>query len=249
MKCSYRAFLCFIVLSVFAISGCSNENDTAAAKPKPDVKFWVGDTTKVMGIDISHHQGNIDWAKAKKSGLSFVFVKATEGKDYIDSMFTTYWKGLADEHIIKGAYHFYSSDDDPKEQAKWFIGNVNSFDNSLPPVLDIERMGHKNISPDTFEKGVLECLEEIERLSGKRPIIYSSPNFANKYLFDKRFDQYFLWVADYDVAAPTIPNCWEGVGWHFWQRTNIDTMPGIDKDVDQSYFSKDIHTLINLAKQ
>ena len=246
MKLRYKIYGIFL-LFIFTLIGCSQEhgkNKIGNTTPS----FWIGDTNQVSGIDISHHQGNIDWKEVKKSGISFVFVKATEGKDYLDSMFTTYWSQLEDENMIRGAYHFYSSDDDPVEQAKWFVGSVQKFNNALPPVVDIERKGHKNISPDTFEKGVLKCLEEVERLSGKKPIIYSSPHFADKYLFDERFKNYFLWVADYDVEHPEVPNCWKTSGWHFWQNTNLDSMQGIKTDVDHSLFSKKIDSLINLAK-
>ena len=235
-----------VVLTAVMFTFCSKDTDQNQTQSVQ--KFWLGDTTKIAGIDISHHQGTINWFKVKKSGINFVFVKATEGKDYLDSMFTTYWNELENENIIRGAYHFYSSDDDPLEQANWFVGNVKNFKNALPPVLDIERKGHKNISPDTFEKGVLECLTAIEKLCGKKPIIYSSPHFADKYLFDKRFEKYLLWIADYDVEEPQIPSCWRNVGWHFWQHTNIDSMPGISTDVDHSFFSQKIESLLELAK-
>ena len=225
---------------------CSSDKKTEPVNTK--INFWLGDTSQVSGIDISHHQGEVIWNEVKKSGISFVFVKATEGIDYVDTMFTTYWNDLEKENFIKGAYHFYSSDDDPVEQARWFVGNVKNFSHSLPPVLDIERKGHKHITPETFEKGVLTCLEEIEKLSGKKPIIYSSPKFADTYLFDKKFENYFLWIADYEVAQPQVPNCWNAVGWHFWQHTNLDTLPGIKTDVDHSLFSKKIDSLLDLAK-
>ena len=239
----------FIILALYTtvmlVSNCSNDKNDSTVRAE---NFWIGDTTQILGIDISHHQGAIDWKLVKNHGLCFVFVKATEGIDYLDSMFTTYWKELEHEHIIRGAYHFYSSDDDPLEQAQWFVGNVKSFNNALPPVLDIERMGHKHINPATFERGVLKCLYEIERLSGKKPIIYSSPHFADKYLFDESFSDYLLWVAEYGVDQPELPNAWDSTGWHFWQHTSSDQIPGIEKEVDQNIFSKEIELLIALTR-
>ncbi|MEW6194162.1 MAG: GH25 family lysozyme [Bacteroidota bacterium] len=237
-----------LLLILFLLFCCSNEQEQNVGKLKVGVDFWIGDTTEITGIDISHHQGEIDWSEVKKQGVSFVFVKATEGIDYLDTMFAKYWAELEKENIIRGAYHFYSSDDDPLEQAKWFVGKIKNFEDILPPVLDVERKGHKNITKESFEKSVLKCLEEIERLSGKKPIIYSSPKFANSYLFDKRFDKYFLWVAEYGVEEPVIPDVWRTAGWHFWQNTSSDKIPGINTAVDHSKFSKKIEHLIKLVR-
>lgn len=236
-----------ILLILILLLNSSKDPAQDTGVQKADINFWVGDTTNIVGIDVSHHQGDINWSEVKKHGLSFVFVKATEGIDYLDTMFAKYWAQLEKENIIRGAYHFYSSDDDPVEQAKWFTGSVKNFENVLPPVLDVERKGHKNITKENFEKGVLKCLEEIEKLSGKKPIIYSSPNFANTYLFDKRFDKYFLWVAEYGVDEPVIPDAWQTSGWHFWQNTRTDKIPGINTEVDHSRFSKKIEHLIKLV--
>lgn len=62
----------------------------------------------IRGIDISHHQEKINWDQLKQHGLSFVFIKATEGGDFKDSMFPSYWEGAQSIKLRVGAYHFYS---------------------------------------------------------------------------------------------------------------------------------------------
>ena len=95
-----KIYLIFIVTIVIS---CAEKKE-----PVPVIKeektFWVGDTSSIIhGIDISHHQKTIDWNKVKESGISFVFVKATEGIDYLDSMFIFNWQSLESIGLIRGA--------------------------------------------------------------------------------------------------------------------------------------------------
>lgn len=238
-------FLGILFTSVLFFSCADSQPEVQPAKAKID--FWVGDTTKhIHGIDVSHHQKEIDWSKVKVHGVTFVFVKATEGLDYLDSMFTYNWKNLENERMIRGAYHFFVSDDDPEQQAEWFVKNVGSFDNVLPPVIDAERAGHKHITPEEYRVKLIKCLNHVEKLTGKKPIIYSGPNFAKKYLSHRDFGKYKLWIAEYDVDQPTIPEVWETNGWLFWQDSFQTTVPGVPAQVDRNVFADKFHKLLEM---
>jgi len=75
----------------------------------------------VRGIDVSHHQGKIDWQAVKKQDIQFAYIKSTEGVDYQDPMFKTNWLEAHKAGIIRGAYHFFNFCSSPVKQAENFI--------------------------------------------------------------------------------------------------------------------------------
>ncbi len=242
----------FIIFSVFFFAQCKNEEPPKENTTPPlvkEVNFWIGDTTSIIhGIDVSHHQDTINWDEVKNFGVTFVFVKATEGIDYLDTMFTHNWQAVEKENMIRGAYHFYESDDDPVQQAKWFVNNVKSFEGELPPVIDVERAGHEEVTVEEYQKTLLVLLDEVEKLTGRQPLIYSSPNFANKYLGDNKFAKYKLWIAEYGVDEPRIPPVWQSEGWHFWQDSFQAEVPGVPHKVDRNRYAGRFADLVALVQ-
>ncbi|WP_414707009.1 GH25 family lysozyme, partial [Rhizobium sp. UBA1881] len=62
----------------------------------------------IQGIDISHHQGAIDWsALAAQPNVRFAIMKATEGGDHRDTRFAENWQAAKNAGIVRGAYHFF----------------------------------------------------------------------------------------------------------------------------------------------
>lgn len=190
-----------------------------------------------MGIDVSHHQGNVDWNKVKAAGNGFAFAKATESVSYIDPMFKTNWDGMQQAGIIRGAYHFYQATQDPVEQANHFLSvlNDNGFgDDDLPPVLDLEdRPGAAQIGSARLITDVTTWLETVSEATGRIPIIYADPDFWHSYM-NNQFGQYFLWIANYGVPSPHIPGGW--TSWTFWQYSDNGTVDGVSAHVDQDHF-------------
>ena len=92
----------------------------------------------VHGIDASRYQGAIDWQMAAASGVSFAYLKATEGGDGLDSSFASNWQGAAQAGIPRGAFHYFYFCRPAAQQARWFIRNVPRSPRALPPVLDLE---------------------------------------------------------------------------------------------------------------
>lgn len=194
----------------------------------------------LQGIDISHHQPSIDWDSLKISDIAFIFIKATGGLDYTDPKFRKNWAGAQQTGLLQGAYHFYYATDDPVKQAEFFSETVLAVSDStnLPPVLDVETYSVKaGISVEQYRKDVKKWLELTEKAFGRKPIIYTSTNFANTYLNDDSFSIYHLWLAEYDVKKPSLPKPWEKTGWTFWQQSYSDTIPGIKGGVDHSVFA------------
>ncbi|MBQ9312025.1 MAG: glycoside hydrolase family 25 protein [Bacteroidales bacterium] len=186
----------------------------------------------VVGIDISSHQGDIDWQLVSESNISFAFMKATEGEDFVDKNFDKNWKKAKANNIITGAYLFYRFNKDGKIQADNFINTVKLEDNDLPPVVDFElSYGNRfsSVSHNQIQNHLLKCLLQLEKHYKCKPIIYTNVNTYNKYIKGS-FDDYPLWLCKL-CTEPSLKT------WTFWQYTHKGIVPGIKGSVDMNFFN------------
>ena len=206
-----------------------------------DVSYPEG--YEIHGIDISHHQGDIDWAELRDKGLinklpiRFIMIKATEGATRIDENFIDNFYQAREYGFTRGAYHFYSVHTPAKEQARFFIKNVKLEKGDLPPVLDVEHKPKKQ-SAEAFKASVLEWLNIVERHYGVKPIIYTYYKFKMQYLSDPVFDQYPYWIAHYYVDEVEYQGEWK-----FWQHTDVGRLPGIKGNVDFNIYNGSFYDL------
>ena len=184
------------------------------------------------GIDVSHWQGTIDWEAVAADGVEFAFVKATEGGDYTDPRFAENWAGARRAGVVRGAYHFFRPQTDATAQAAHFLRTVQLAPGDLPPVLDVEVTDGRSAA--AIADGVRTWLQEVERATGRRPIIYTRASFWTGQM-DGGFGAYPLWVAHYGVSAPNIPAGWSG--WTFWQHSDAGRVDGISGAVDLDWFN------------
>ncbi len=199
----------------------------------------------VHGIDISHHQGEIDWRtlsdmRLEKYPIEFVFIKATEGTDHLDRTYNYNFEKAKDNNFIRGAYHFFSSLTDPELQAKHYINTVKLEKGDLPPVLDVEEAKHA--SGAELQQKVKVWLDIVESHYGVKPIIYTSYKFKNRHLDDTAFDVYPYWIAHYYVDSVRYTG-----DWSFWQHTDKSSIPGIKEKVDMNVFNGTFEELIQLT--
>ena len=144
---------------------------------------------EIHGIDISHHQGDINWQELRENGsiddfpIRFVMIKATEGATRIDENFEDNFHQAREYGFTRGAYHFYGVHSPAKSQAAFFIRNVKLENGDLPPVLDVEQKPKKQ-SDDDFKASILEWLDIVEQHYGVKPIIYTYYKFKTRYLSD-----------------------------------------------------------------
>lgn len=187
----------------------------------------------VTGIDVSRHGGAVDWEQVAEQGHAFAFIKSTEGVDLEDTSFRENWRGAAAAGLARGAYHFYVTEDDPVEQAAFFLDTVDHVGGDLVPVVDVERVGHG--TRPGWQLGLRSFLEVVERELGTKPLIYTSPHFWDEEFgaaFGKQFSDFPLWVAEYEVDAPLVP---EGFGcWLLWQFAGDVQVPGVEVSADVS---------------
>lgn len=105
----------------------------------------------VRGIDVSRHQGDIDWKRVAADDVSFAIIKATEGGDWVDPKFSENFREARAAGLKVGAYHFYRFNRTGAEQAQNFIKTVPRNRDMLPPVIDIEFSGNKSDRPSPVD--------------------------------------------------------------------------------------------------
>jgi GH25 family lysozyme M1 (1,4-beta-N-acetylmuramidase) len=197
----------------------------------------------LAGIDVSHWQETIDWAQVAASGVSFVIAKATEGRSYVDPMYATNKAGATSMGLAFTAYHFARPDGTPGDavaEADHFVDVAQLGPGNLIPALDVERTG--DLSQTELTRWILDWLDRVTARLGVRPMVYTSPNgWKNRTgdttaIADAGYT--VLWVAHWDVSAPTVPaGNWGGHGWTFWQWTNCSAVPGIAGCVDADWYA------------
>lgn len=211
-----------------------------------------GDTSypdgyEIHGIDISHHQGTIDWEKLRNNGMiekwpvRFVMIKATEGASNLDENFNDNFYQAREYGFIRGAYHFWSIHSSGKAQAEYFLKQVKLEDGDLPPVLDVEHKAQDQSAQD-FKLSVLTWLRIVEKKYGVKPIIYTYYKFKMTYLSDPVFDQYPYWIAHYYVDKVEYKGKWK-----FWQHTDCGRLPGIKGYVDFNIYNGSYYDLRKLT--
>jgi lysozyme len=193
----------------------------------------------VHGVDVSRWQGNIDWVKLRTQGANFAYIKATDGGDHIDPMFRTNWRKADEAGIRRGAYHFFYWCRTASEQADWFIRNVPRDPNALPPVIDVEYNHLSNCKMRLSRAKILEkmqvFMDRLERHYGKRPVIYTAPDFYADNL-EGEFLKYPFWLRS--VAAHPSKR-YPGRRWVFWQYSGSGLSQGVEGKIDLNVFHGD----------
>jgi len=188
---------------------------------------------EVRGIDVSHHQGPIDWDALAAHHVAFAYIKATEGETFNDPRFSRNWVGAEQAGILRGAYHFFTQCKTGAVQADNFIRVVPQDPNALPPVLDAEHMGP--CPPPNPVKDVAAEIEiflnKVEAHFKQRPVIYTTQEFHDAYLVGK-FPKERFWVRSIFWPPPRFREN----QWVFWQYHNWGRRTGVVGPVDLNAF-------------
>ncbi len=192
------------------------------------------DEFPVQGLDVSHHQGKIDWEKVKNTGFKFVFIKATEGGSFVDPRFRYNRENAGKNGLIVGAYHYFTFRKTGAEQAKNFIATVPYDNTSLPPVVDLEFMGNSGnrLTRQALHRELSDFIGIVEKKYRKRPVLYSTYEFYDYYLAGA-FKDHPLWIRDIFKRPGLI----DKRNWTFWQYANRARVDGIPNYVDLNVFN------------
>jgi GH25 family lysozyme M1 (1,4-beta-N-acetylmuramidase)/subtilase family serine protease len=199
----------------------------------------------ILGIDVSHYQGTINWNLVSASGKTFAYAKATEGMTYTDPNFYTYMANGVNAGLIMGAYHFARPDNNTAIQdANNFISAASAYigPGFLPPALDIEDTPNNlqtSYSPSQLTAWVQQWMTTVENATGVTPIIYTNANYA-QYL-NSSINNYGLWIANWS-GGPSTPPTNLGV-WNDWkikQYSETGIVSGISGNVDLNVFNGNV---------
>lgn len=192
----------------------------------------------VHGIDIARYQTDLDWSAARAAGVNFAFIKATEGGDIMDPMFSNHWQGAARAGVLRGAYHFFYHCRPASEQARWFIRHVPRTPGALPPVLDMEWTPFSPTcttrrSPEVIRAEAKVFADIIEEHYGERPILYTTVDF---------FEDNEMWrVSGVEFWLRSVAghprDVYAGRHWTFWQYSGTGLVPGIPGKTDLNVFA------------
>lgn len=181
-----------------------------------------------FGIDVSHHQGEIDWnevfiTQQLDSIIDFVYFKVSEGVDHCDTKWQFNRKELQKFNKSAGAYHFYLPKKNPELQAAHFLKHYSYKKGDLPPAIDIELEG---VSDELLRKNVLVWMKIVQQKTGIRPIIYTSLHF-----FETKFAKYFpnerFWIASYSRMPPL-----DDKRITIWQYSESGKIKGFEEYID-----------------
>jgi len=229
---SYTTMLLLLIVTLF-YTGITRFNYPS------DSKF------PIKGIDVSHHQMDIDWKKVKEQKIEFAFIKATEGGDFKDPNFTKNWNEARKYKIDVGAYHFFTFCKSGELQARNFMQTVPAETNALPPIIDLEYGGNCVLTKS--KTYIIQEIHKIEKLLhqkyDKKPVFYVTREFYEDIL-KGNFLNNPIWFRSI-FHKPKIS---DGRPWLFWQYGNRGHLKGINTYVDLNVFNGNVIEYKNWIK-
>jgi GH25 family lysozyme M1 (1,4-beta-N-acetylmuramidase) len=198
-----------------------------------------GPDARVLGHDVSGHQGAVDWPKAVRNGAKFVYIKATEGTGFLNSQFAQQYNGSYKVGMVRGAYHFARPDASKgADQANYFVdhgGGWSDDGRTLPGALDVEYNPYGDTCYGLDAHGMTTWIKDFSdtylKRTGRSPLIYTSTKWWKRCTGNSAdFAMNPLWVAHYTSRVGELPASWQ---FHtIWQFASKGILPG-----DQNYFN------------
>ena len=197
---------------------------------------------QAQGFDVSHFQPQVDFTGMPARGVSFVFLKTTQGDSYVDPLYASRLPAARAAGLAVGGYHYYDPTRPARSQLQHFVQHLAWQPGDLPPVVDIEAplastQASAAAGPSAADQALvrdLHCfLGTLQALFGVQPLLYTGKDYANAFL--QQLDDHPLWLAEYNnQAQPTLPQGWKR--WWFWQHTQSGQLQGVQGAVDLSRF-------------
>jgi lysozyme len=186
----------------------------------------------VHGVDVSAHQGPIDWRALAADDVRFAYIKATEGGDFVDERFVINWSAARDAGVLVGAYHFFTLCRPAAQQAAHFIATLpEDRAGMLPPAVDLEHMGPCRRGPTMTDVAgeTRVFLDAVQRATGMRPILYTTREFHDAHLRDINGEAFWL-------RSLFTPPDFRRREWLIWQHHNRASKAGVPGPIDLNAF-------------
>ncbi len=188
----------------------------------------------VQGIDVSHHNGEIDWNRAAADGVQFAYIKATEGADMRDVAFAANWAGARSASVRRGAYHFFTLCRLASDQATNLIATLPRETDMLPVAIDLEFGGNCKERPsrEVLLSELVRFIRMIEAHVGQPAILYETREFEEQYRVSEAISRP-LWL-----RGMAFPPTYGARPWLMWQVSNFRSVDGIGGRVDWNVVRK-----------
>lgn len=186
-------------------------------------------------LDVSHHQGTVDWQRVGRSGLRYVWIKATEGSDWTDPAFRANRDGASEAGVRWGAYHFFTFCSDPTYQAAHFVDKLDGDFGALPPAVDVEIGGNCSArpTPAALRDSLATFIQAVEQTLGRQLVVYFTEDQAATLFGASGPPRRRLWVRNL-WAAPQVHG---GRAWTVWQYHSRGWVSGVGAFIDLNVFS------------
>jgi GH25 family lysozyme M1 (1,4-beta-N-acetylmuramidase) len=193
-----------------------SKHEGTAQMPRSVDPADSGVLASVPGIDVSGHQGNVNWPAQWNAGKRFVWVKATEGTGYRNPYFGQQYNGSFNQGFIRGAYHFALPDrSSGATQANFFSSNGGGWSGdgkTLPGALDMEYNPYGatcyGLSKSAMTSWIKSFSDTYKARWNKYPAIYTSTSWWSQCVSGDFSGTNPLWVARYAGSVGTLPCCW-----------------------------------------
>ncbi|PWJ46969.1 lysozyme [Quadrisphaera granulorum] len=183
---------------------------------------------EAYGIDVSNHQGTIDWAAVASDDVAFAYIKSSEGGDFTDDRFTENWAAAERVGVQRGAYHFFTLCRPGAEQAAHFLRTVPPEASALPPAVDLELAGNCAARPtrEAVDAELDTFLTAVEAAWGRRVVPYVGEDWEGAYpVVDRRdLPERPQWLVSF-VGRPNQR-------WTVWQYAWWGAVDGVEGRVD-----------------
>ena len=195
-----------------------------------------GNITSLTGVDVSSHQGTIDWNAVSNDGIDFAMIRCgsrgyTEGNLYADETFYANADGAQAAGIPFGVYFFSQAinEDEALEEADYVLKLIQGMDITAPIAYDLEDMPTynaraNNLTPEQMSKNAEAFCKRIKQ-AGYEVMIYGNQHDLSLYDLDSLNEE--IWYAEYNGTHPTTE-----IPLVMWQYTSTGTVSGISTNVD-----------------
>ncbi len=219
----YLVAVLFLIVTAALVYACLYVWNKRKDIPPVDVSAY-----EVKGIDVSSHNGEIDFEKVRKAGMEFVFIKASEGETFRDAMFERNFDEARRAGLAVGAYHFFRYDKQGIEQAVNLYHALNGRIPELGVVIDLEDEGNpEGVDPDVIIRNVEEMIDYLN-LRGLTVTFYTNKDGYNQFLRNA-YAGHPLWICSF-TQQPIDAE------WRFWQYSHTGRVDGIQGDVDLNVY-------------
>lgn len=195
------------------------------------------------GIDVSRHQGTIDWQKVKDSGVEFAILRSSYGKEdkakQTDSQFLTNYAAAKSVGMPIGCYHYsYATTvDEAKQEAEFFLDIVKGCSFEYPVCFDIEDTSQASLGKSLLSDIATTFCSTVQS-AGYYVSIYASLDWLKNKLDYSKIKGYDIWLAQWS-STPTYTN-----SFGMWQYSSTGSVDGITTNVDMDCAYKDYPSII-----